>query len=168
MKVELLVLVFAVAAGAAQSAMGKDQGVAGVYELLICKGPCSFSERGNVLRTGVIVLFGRAMRRKDVDRIDSAHHDFKNDPPKACYTLTYPNRQTFGVTSWTLVGKTLSFLMRSKDSLYAVRVERNGDMLKGVGNVWSAAPPPGFVPDTIVGRRRGPADIAACKADAGG
>lgn len=163
MKVELLVLVFAVAAGAAQSAVSKDRGMAGVYELLICKGPCSFSERGNVLRAGVIVLFERVMKRKDVERIDSAYHDFKNDPPKACYTLTYPNRRTSGVTSWTLEGKTLSFtLMRSKDSLYSVRVERNGDLLRGVGNFWSAAPPPGFIPDTIVGRRRGPADIAAC------
>jgi len=165
LRLRVAMLVLAVTAGAAQSAASKDRGIAGTYELLICKGPCAFSERGNVLRTGVIVLFDRAMKRKDVDRIDSAYHDFKNDPPKACYTLTYPNRQTSGVTSWTLEGKTLSFtLMRSKDSLYSVRVERKGDLLSGVGNFWSAAPPPGFIPDTIVGRRLGPADIAACKA----
>jgi hypothetical protein len=153
-------------AGAAQPAVSKDQGISGTYELLICKGPCSFTERGNVLRTAVIVIFNRAMGRKEVERIDSAYHDFRNDPAKACYVLTYPNRQTSGVTSWTRSGQTLSFsLMRSPDSWYSVRVERTGDLLKGTGNFWSAgvAPPPGYAPDTIVGRRRGPADISACK-----
>jgi hypothetical protein len=151
---------------AAQSARSKDRAIAGTYELIICKGQCSFTERGNVLRTAIIVFFDRVMKRQDVERIDSTYHDFKYDPAKACYILTNPNRQTSGVTSWTLNGKTLSFsLMRSPDSWYSVRVERNGDLLKGVGNFWSAgvAPPAGFVPDTIVGRRRGPADVAACK-----
>jgi hypothetical protein len=153
--------------GATQSAVGKDRGVAGTYELLICKAsPCSFSARGNVLRTAVIVIFNRAMVRKDVERIDSAYHDFKNDPAKACYILSYPDRQTAGVTSWTLSGQTLSFsLMHSPNSWYSVRVERKGDWLSGLGNFWSAGvvPPPGYIPDTIVGRRLGPADISACK-----
>lgn len=166
MKLETLALLFAVAAsGAAQSAE-KDQGVAGTYELLICRGRCSFTERGNVLRTAVIVLFDRAMKRTDVERIDPAYLDFRYDKAKACYVLNYPNRQSSGVTAWLLDRKTLSFtLVRSKDSWYSVRVERKGDLLSGVGNFWSAgvAPPPGFTPDTIVGRRRGPPDIAACQ-----
>lgn len=169
MKIETLALFFAaVVSGAAQSAeASKDQGVAGTYELLICKGRCSFTERGNVLRTAVIVLFGRAMKRKDVETLDPAYLDFRYDKAKACYVLTYPNRQSSGVTAWLLDRKTLSFtLVRSKDSWYSVRVERKGDLLSGVGNFWSAgvAPPPGFTPDTVVGRRRGPPDIAACRA----
>jgi hypothetical protein len=161
-----LLCVMAVLAGAAQSAVSKDRGVAGTYDLLICKGPCSFTARGNVLWAGTIVLFDRAMKRKDVERIDSTYLHLKYDKANACYVLSYPNG---GVTAWMLDGKTLSFiLMRSKDSWYSVRVERKGDLLSGVGNAWSAgvAPPPGFVPDTIVGRRRGPADIGACMADA--
>jgi hypothetical protein len=164
-----VVVMVMVMAGAAQSAVSKDRGISGTYDLLICKGPCSFSERGNVVRTAVIVIFDRAMKRKDVERIDSTYHDFKYDPAKACYILIYPNRQTSGVTSWTLSGQTLSFsLMRSPDSWYSVRVERKGDLLSGVGNIWSAgvAPTPNFILDTIVGQRRGPADISACKADA--
>jgi len=168
MKIETLaLLLIVVVSGAAQSAeAGRDQGVAGTYELLICRGRCSFTERGHVLRTAVIVLFDRAMKRTDVEQIDPAYLEFRYDKPKACYVLTYPKRQSSGVTAWLLDRKTLSFtLVRSKDSWYSVRVERNGDLLSGVGNFWSAgvAPPPGFTPDTIVGRRRGPPDIAACQ-----
>lgn len=158
--------------GAAQAAgKPKDHGVAGTYELLVCKGECSFTDGGNVLRTAVIVLFDRAMKRKDTERVNSTYQDLKSNEVRACYTLTYPDRRVSGVTAWSLDRKTLSFtLVHSKDSWYSIRVERNGDLLKGVGNFWSAgvAPPPGFVPDTIVGRRRGPADITACKAEAKG
>jgi hypothetical protein len=156
--------VMAALAGAAQSVESKDRGVAGTYDLLICKGPCSFTERANVLGTGVIVLFEHALKGKDVERIDSTYLHFKYDKANACYVLSYPN-EVPGVTAWMLDGKTLSFvLMRSKDSWYSVRVERKGDALSGVGNFWSAgvAPPPGFVADTLIGKRRGPPDIAAC------
>jgi hypothetical protein len=165
----LVLLAVVALAGGAQATEAKDRGNAGTYELLICKGPCSFTERGKVLRTAVIVILDRAIKRKDAERIDSTYHDLKSTEAKACYTLTYPDRQVSGVTAWSLDRKTISFtLVRSKDSWYSVRVERNGDVLRGVGNFWSAgvAPPPGFVPDTIVGRRRGPADVAACKAEA--
>jgi hypothetical protein len=169
MKIKRLVLLLTLVAGAAQSAeKSKDHGVAGTYELLICKGSCSFSERGNVLRTAVIVLFERAMKRNDVTRLDPAY-DFRNPKANACYVLTYPNRAAAGVTAWVPDRKTLSFtLVHSKDSWYSVRVERQGDVLSGVGNFWSAGvvPPPGFVPDTIVGRRRGTSDIAACRVNA--
>jgi hypothetical protein len=163
-----VLLAMIVLCGAAQSAQSKDLGLAGTYELLMCKGECSFSERANVLRTAVIVILDRAIKRKDAERIDSTYHDLKSTEAKACYTLKYPDRQVSGVTAWSLDRKTISFtLVRSKDSWYSVRVERNGDVLRGVGNFWSAgvAPPPGFIPDTIVGRRRGPADVAACKAE---
>lgn len=158
---------FAVLACAAQSTMSKDRGIAGTYELLFCKSPCSFSATSKVLGTGVIVLFDRAMKRKDVARLDPPY-DFSHEKANACYALTYPIPQASGATVYSLDRETLSFtLMRSKDSWYSVRVERKGDVLSGVGNFWSAgvAPPPGFVPDTIVGRRRGPADIAACKSE---
>lgn len=165
-----LLLAMIVVSAAARAAENKNRAVAGTYDLLICKGTCSFTERRNVLRTAVIVLFDRAMRRDDVARIDSTYLDFRYDKAKACYVLSYPNRQASGVTAWMLDKHTLSFtLMHSPDSWYTVRVERKGDMLSGVGNVWSAgvAPPPDFVPDTIVGRRRGPADISLCTATAG-
>jgi hypothetical protein len=158
-------LAFAVMAVVAQPAVSKDRGVAGTYELLICKGACSFAERGNALGTGVIVLFDRAMKRKDVGRLDPPY-DFRHEKANACYALTYPIPHASGVTIYLLDRETLSFvLMRSKDSWYSVRVERKGDVLSGVGNFWSAgvAPPPGYAPDMIVGRWRGPADIGACR-----
>jgi hypothetical protein len=159
-------LAFAVVACAAQSAMGKDPGVAGTYEILICKGSCSFAQRGHVLGSGLIVLFDRAMNRKDVARLDPPY-DYRHEKANACYALTYPTPQASGVTIYSLDRETVSFvLMSSKDSWYSARVERKGDVLSGVGNFWSAgvAPPPGFVPDTIVGRRRGPPEIGACGA----
>jgi hypothetical protein len=154
--------VIAVLAGAAQSVESKDRGVAGTYELLICKGSCSVS--GNVLGTGVIVLFEHAMKRKDVARLDPSY-DFRQEKPNACYAVTYPVPQASGATIYSLDRETVSFvLMRSKDSWYSVRLERKGDVLSGVGNFWSAgiAPPPGFVADTLIGKRRGPPDITAC------
>jgi hypothetical protein len=165
-----LLLAMSVMSTAARAAQNKDRGVAGTYDLLICKGKCSFTERSNVLRTGVIVLFDRAMKRNDVARIDPTYLDFRYDEAKACYLLIYPTRQASGVTAWLLDRHTLSFtLMHSPDSWYSVRVERQGDLLSGVGNLWSAgvAPPPDFVPDTVVGRRRGPADISMCTAKVG-
>jgi hypothetical protein len=158
-------LAMALIGAAAQSAQSKDRGVAGTYDLLICKRQCSFTERTNVLRTAAIVIFDHVMKRKDVQRIDSTYLDFRYDPAKACYLLTYPNRQTSGVTAWMLDGEFVSFtLMHSPDAWYSVRVERKGDLLRGTGNFWTAgvAPPPGYTPDTIVGRRRGPTDISAC------
>ena len=155
-------LAFAVMVSAAPWAVGKDRGVAGTYELLICKGSCS--ARGNVLGTGVIVLFEHAMKRKDVAQLDPPY-DFRHEKANACYAVTYPVPQASGATIYSLDRDTVSFvLMRSKDSWYSVRVERKGDVLSGVGNFWSAgvAPPSGFVEDTVVGRRRGPADIGAC------
>jgi hypothetical protein len=165
----LFCCVMAMMAGAAHSAQSKVRGIAGTYDLLICKGECSFSERSNVVRTAVVVIFDHEMRREEVERIDATYLNFRYDKAKACYMLAYPNRQTSGVTSWTLDGKTLSFsLMHSPDSWYSVRVERTGDMLRGTGNFWTAgvAPPPGYAPDRILGKRRGPADISICKAGA--
>jgi hypothetical protein len=156
-------LAFAVMAGAVQSAVGKDRGVAGTYELLICKGSCS---AGGKLGTGVIVLFEHAMKRKDVARLDPPY-DSRHEKANACYAVTYPVPQASGATIYSLDRDTVSFvLMRWKDSWYSVRVERKGDVLSGVGNFWSAgvAPPPGFVVDTLIGKRLGPPDIAACKA----
>lgn len=165
----IALLALMVLSSAPLSAVGKDRAVAGTYDLLICKGPCSFAERGNVLRTAVIVLFDRPMSPKDVQRIDSPYFSSRYDKANACYVLTYPNRKVSGATAWMLDRTTLSFtLMRSKekDSWYSVRVERKGDFLSGVGNFWSAgvAPPSDFVPDTVVARRRGLADISACEA----
>jgi len=104
------------------------------------------------------------MNRKDVVRLDPPY-DYRHEKANACYALTYPTPQASGVTIYSLDRETVSFvLMSSKDSWYSARVERKGDVLSGVGNFWSAgvAPPPGFVPDTIVGRRRGPPEIGAC------
>jgi hypothetical protein len=164
-----LLLAMIVMSAAARAAANKDRGVAGTYDLLICKGECSFTEQRNVLRTAVIVLFDRAMKRNDVARIDPTYLDFRYDKATACYLLNYPNRQVSGVTAWMLDRHTLSFtLLHSPDSWYSARVERKGDLLSGVGNFWSAgvAPPQDFIPDTIVGRRRGPADISVCAAKA--
>jgi hypothetical protein len=70
MKIKLLsLLAMTVIGGTAQSAdVSRVREVAGTYELIICKSACSFSEPGNVVATGVVVLFDHVMAREDVER----------------------------------------------------------------------------------------------------
>ena len=118
----LFFCVMVVLAGVAQTALSKDRGVAGTYELLICKGECSFAERANVVRTAVIVLFDRAMKRQDFAQLDPTY-DFRRDKANACYTLAYPNRQASSITAWKLDRRTFALtLVHSPDSRYSVRV----------------------------------------------
>ena len=91
-----LLLAMTVMSAPARVAESKDRGVAGTYDVLICKGECSFTEHRNVLRTAVIVLFDRAMRRNDVAQIDPTYLDFRYGKATACYLLDYPNRQALG------------------------------------------------------------------------
>jgi len=174
MKFAVLALLAMMLVGcSAQSAdVKEDRGVAGTYELIICKGECSFSKPKNVIATAVVVLFDRMMTLKDMARIGPDYHYYTHDV-NACYAVklkapaqSYAGVNRIGITPWVLDGHTIRFdLFHSPDAGYAVEVVRTGDVLAGTGTSWGAgmgAPPPEYTPDTIVGRRVGPADISKC------
>ena len=145
--------------------------VAGTYELLVCKGTCSFANPGSAFAKGVVVLFNDAMPRQEVARVDPFHFVLPNEKVRACFTGdnlksvgSYVFGRRTGVSSWSATGKKLEFsLMRSVDAGYDVEVLSEGDAFSGKGMSWGAgAAAPGYGPDFIVGRRRGPPDITAC------
>lgn len=170
----LPVLAIAIFSFAVQAAdPSKDQKVTGTYEFIICKGACSFSDRGNVFATAVVVFFDGVITRSDQERIDPFYHYAPSDV-RACYAVNRKvqaqsyagiNNKT-GVSPWKLDGYTIQFdLFHSADAGYVVAVDRTGDLLTGTGKSWGAgmgAPPPDYGPDTVIGRRLGPPDMSAC------
>jgi hypothetical protein len=154
-------------------AVDSSSEVPGTYELVICKSTCSFAEPGKVFATAVIVLFDHALVPQDLARIAPFYRDF--EPARACFTVkrnfkaqSYVGIQKSGATPWQLRGSTLEFrLFQSPDAWYLVKVQLEGEALVGKGESGGAGVAhPGYSADTIVGRRRGPPDISACKPDA--
>jgi hypothetical protein len=151
----------------------KDRKIAGTYELIICKGACSFANRANAFATAVVVLFDDVMARADRERI-APFYNYDASDVRACYAVdrkvqapSYVGiNNKIGVSPWKLDGNTIQFeLFHSPDAGYAVVVNRTGHLLTGTGRSWGAgmgAPPHDYGPDTIVGRRLGPPDMAAC------
>jgi hypothetical protein len=167
-------LAFAMSSHTVQAADPSDDNRdTGTYEFIICKGACSFSDRGNAFATAVVVLFDGVISRPDQERIEPYH---SHDPSevRACYTIerqaearSYLGIKKTGITAWTLNGHTIQFdLFRSTDAGYVVEIDRTSGLLTGTGKSWGAgmgAPPVDYGPDTFVGRRLGPPDISACR-----
>lgn len=163
------------ATAAAQAAdLGRVGPIAGTYELIICKGTCSFSDSRNVFATVVVVLFEDVMAQEDVERIDPSYH---SDPPNTCFVIkrkvnaqSYAGIKDKGVSPWLLRGDAIEFdLFHSPDAGYAVEIERRGNLLTGTGRSWGAgmgAPPPEYTPDIVVGRRVGPPNVSSCATEA--
>lgn len=175
MKIKVLpLLVIAMVSCAVQASdVNKGREVTGTYEFIICKGACSFSDRGNVFATAVVVFFDRVISRRDKERIDPYYHYDPSD--RACYAVdlkvhaqSYVGAQKTGISPWKLIGQTIEFdLFHSADAGYVVDVDRTGDVFTGTGISQGAgvgAPPPEYGPDTVVGRRLGPPKITACRA----
>ncbi len=170
----LLVIAIVIVSHPVQAATSsKDQKFTGTYEFIICKGACSFSDRGNVFATAVVVFFDSVITASDRERIDPFYNYDPSDV-RACYAVSRKmqahsyvgiNNKT-GVAPWKLDGHTVQFdLFHSPDAGYVVEVNRTGDLLIGTGKSWGAgagAPPSDYGPDTVIGRRMGPPDMSAC------
>jgi len=63
----------------------REHNIPGTYELVICKGDCSFSNRTTVFATAVVVLFEDVMAQADQERIDPYHYD--TGDVRACYVV---------------------------------------------------------------------------------
>jgi hypothetical protein len=149
-------------------------GPAGAFELLICKGTCSFSERSNVVAQGVLVMVPTALapsersalRKRGFERVH-----WGDQPPNACFVLdTVVRDRTFaglvrtGIASWSLRGSSLTIgLYSSPDAGYSATIRLIGDRLEGDGTSWGGAEDePNSGQDTLVGRRVGAAFPMKC------
>src|SRR5258708_4312684 len=160
----LLVIAIVIVSHPVQAATSsKDQKFTGTYEFIICKGACSFSDRGNVFATAVVVFFDSVITASDRERIDPFYNYDPSDV-RACYAVSRKmqahsyvgiNNKT-GVAPWKLDGHTVQFdLFHSSDAGYVVEVNRTGDLLIGTGKSWGAgagAPPSAYAPDPVLSR----------------
>jgi hypothetical protein len=78
------IAIFGYAVQAADS--NRDPAISGTYEFIVCKGACSFSDRGNVFATAVVVFFDGVMTPSDQERIDPYHYDPID--VRACYVVS--------------------------------------------------------------------------------
>src|ERR1700716_1597243 len=69
LKVLQLFVIAMVSSAVQASDVNMGRKVTGTYEFIICKGACSFSDRGNAFATAVVVLFDGVISRKDRVRI---------------------------------------------------------------------------------------------------
>jgi len=148
--------------------------VPGSYELLICKGPCSFAAAGNVLVRGFVVLeaaeFEEAEILEPVRRVFDFGYSIIGNP-RGCFVLdtleenrTYAGIIEIGFTRWSWMDGKLHFeLYASPDAWYHTHVSMAAEGFRGQGTssgVGMAAP--GWPPDVVIGRRTGPPDRMKC------
>lgn len=85
----LAIAIFSYAVQAANSS--KDQKVTGTYEFIICKGACSFSDRGNVFATAVVVFFDGMMTQNRVEMVSSLANSVHGRQAASCGTTAHWN-----------------------------------------------------------------------------
>lgn len=151
--------------------------VAGVYELLICKGSCMFGDNRNVVVRGNIVLLANPLHREDIDRLDKAYYPTRyKEVPNGCFALArLPDRaysglagaDSFGVTAWLMNGSTLRLaLAHTSDAGYDATVQPVPEGFEGRGITWGGAlVSTSGIPnqtDQIIARRTGDADVRDC------
>jgi len=156
------------------SAGSPGDAVAGTYDILICKGTCSFSELANVIVKGRLVLFADKLEKVDLNRFDENRlsHHYPGEPINGCFSLqtvaansTYAGLEKIGLTSWTLQDNQYLFsLGRSVDAGYQASVARTMIGLDGTGSSWGAgvAAPKNPGKEIVVARRTGDANISNC------
>lgn len=158
-----------VSAGA-PAAHGVD-GLAGSYEVRVCKSDCEFGDSRSAASLGVVVLFDAPLSKKDIEDIEPYHFNTPGENLRACYSGTqFEKAETFafgtqrGVSAWEFKNNQLTFeLFRSVDAGYEATMKRDGKVLRGTGSSWGAGvAAPGYSPDVIVVRRIGPSDISWC------
>ena len=156
------------------SAEATHESPAGTYEILICKGTCSFTERANVVVQGVLVWMPDSLAATEVR--DLRTHGFErvhysDEKPNACFALhtvvkdrTYAGLVRTGITSWSLEGSKLRIgFYSSPDAGYVATIRFIGEHLEGDGDSWGGAEDePHLGRDVVVGRRVGAAFPMKC------
>ena len=147
---------------------------AGTYEVLICKGACSFTERANVVVKGVLVWMPAAFTSTEVTELRTHGFErvhYSDGEPNACFVLrtvvkdrTYAGLVRTGITSWSLNGSNLWIdFYTSPDAGYVATVRFTGERLEGEGDsLGGAEDEPHLGRDVVVGRRVGAAFPMKC------
>jgi hypothetical protein len=148
--------------------------VPGTYNLLVCKGPCSFGAPTNVVVKGVLVLTAGAFKPKTLNQ----HADVPFEraygiggDPNGCFVLevvkdnqTYAGLIEFGMTLWRPHSAQVQFeLYTSPDAGHFSIVTMTTDGFQGTGgSSGGGATAAEFPPDNLVAKRVGPGDVTSC------
>jgi hypothetical protein len=154
----------------------------GTYDILICKGACTFTSTSNVLVRGSLILEAQSFQPPYPPQDAPPPFGWSFGPrdlflrnggaANACFVLeTLERNQTYaglipiGFPAWSQVANTVVFkLYGSPDADHKANVTLTEEGFRGTGSSGGgvAAPPSSWTPDVIIGRRTGPADRSIC------
>ena len=154
-------------------AAGTPATIAGTYDILVCKGPCSFERQAKVIIKGRLILFATALAKADLQRFDENRFShLHGEAINGCFTLdtlgatsSYAGIEKIGLTSWSKEDGHYRFsLYHSPDAGYEVTVKPTRLGLAGTGTSWGAgaAAPDSPSTEIVIARRTGGADISRC------
>jgi len=154
-----------------------SQQLQGTYDVLVCKGPCDFSDDANVLVKGVLVLESKPFSQEAVARLRSGGfrqasagfrvvngHFVDLSDMNGCFVLhtlehTSSNAHLIpkGLTNWSIEADSLAFeLYAGVDAWYVVSVAWLNGHFRGHGvSGFANLPAPKVPEDIVVGRRAG-------------
>jgi len=156
-------------------------GVAGTYDLQICRGPCDPRRPETEIVRGTLVLESEryplsALPAGAVSYLERMDFELTvidtERAPNGCFVLartgearTYAGTTTVGVTRWEAdsVGILRLPLFHSPDAGYVARIAVEGREVRGRGRSWGVGDARvDFPMDSIYGRRVGPPDRRIC------
>jgi hypothetical protein len=145
--------------------------VPGVYELLVCKGPCGFHAPANVVVKGTLVLAGEPFTREALDELSVLFSHVSDKDANACFAVkrlkeaeTYAGLIELGLTAWSVRGNRLSVeLYSSSDAWHFVSASLVPGGFEDVGRSDGVgAGDPNVGSDIVKARRVGRASAEAC------
>ena len=159
----------------ASAAEPTETQLAGTYQVIICRGPCSFASVKNAVVEGVFVLLADRIERSEGQKLDVGFQPvLSGGKANGCYLLRrlanrdyagYANTRGPALTVWSQRNDGLHLaLFRSTDAGYEVVLRGDTGALSGTGQSWGAgvAAPADKTVDQVIARRVGPAEIGTC------
>lgn len=147
----------------------------GTYQVIICRGPCSFASVKNAVIEGTFVLLADRLERSEGENLDTGFQPIlSRGNANGCYLLRrlsgsgyvgYANTRGPALTVWSQKSDELHLsLFRSTDAGYEVVLREDKGALSGTGQSWGAgvAEPEDKTMDQVIARRVGSAEIGAC------
>ena len=176
MKAEAYCLIATMLIGLPFAVSAQDtSGIAGTYEILICKSKSEFSNACPEIAHGTLVISDRPFAPEEIVKVGKMDFPPPLEEMRACFSGNRPDHaQTYAfidkraAIGWSIENAVLKVeLFRSADAGYNAELRIDGDKLSGTGHSWGAgAAAPGFAnADALVGHRIGPPDISACLSD---
>ena len=172
-------LAFVLAVCVARTAMAEElpneADLVGTYQVIICRGPCSFANASHAVAEGSLVLLANEMPPSETSKLAIGFQpNLSRGNANACYVLRrlpdrayagYANTRGAALTVWSRTNGELHVsLFRSPDAGYEVVLKGAAQALSGTGQSWGSgvAEPTDKTKDSVIARRTGAADIRAC------